>query len=341
MIISSSNSSNREKVTQVLEQAGFEFKYTHLSGEDVWVLENYDKTLADIFRTIPEVKVNTVTTEYQLASREWKSQTTINLDQDHRIGGGELLMIAGPCAVETDEQIDIIASGLSERGIKYLRGGAYKPRTSPYSFQGLGKEGLVMLKKSAEKYRMKVVTEVLDLSLLEEVAEHADILQIGTRNMFNYHFLKALGKIQKPVILKRGFSATVKEWLLAAEYILLSGNAKVILCERGIRTFDTALRNTLDLGAIALMKELSHLPVIADPSQGTGKSSLVGPLAGAAIAAGADGLIVEVHHDPQHAWSDGYQSLSFAQFDKMLTEVQAIAKATGKNFDINKIQVNS
>jgi len=267
-----------------------------------------------------------------LVSREWKQEDTTFTVNGVEIGK-DLVMIAGPCAVENEEQIFTISEFLSKQNVRFLRGGAYKPRTSPYSFQGLKTEGLQMLRKAADRFEMAVVTEILSLDKLDELCEYADILQVGTRNMSNYPLLKALGKIKRPVLLKRGMSSTIEEWLLAAEYILSGGNEKVILCERGIRTFEKATRNTLDLSAVALVKQLSHLPVIADPSQGTGVRDLVVPMSLAAIAAGADGLIVEVHNQPAVALSDGEQSLYFDQFRNMLEPLKAAAQLQKRHFD--------
>lgn len=272
---------------------------------------------------------------YQLVSREWKPEDTVIKVNGVEIGR-ELMLAAGPCAVENEEQVFTITEFLAKQNIKFLRGGAYKPRSSPYSFQGLKTEGLQLLRKAADKYDMAVVSEVMSADKVDELCEYADILQVGTRNMQNYPLLRALGKINKPVLLKRGMSSTVEEWLLAAEYILVGGNEKVILCERGIRTFDTATRNTLDLGAVALVKQLSHLPVIVDPSQGTGNRNLVAPLSAAAIAVGADGLIIEVHNQPEKALSDGEQSLYFDQFAEMMKPLGAQAKLRGKQFDFQK-----
>ena len=223
---------------------------------------------------------------------------------------------------------------MASAGVRFIRGGAYKPRTSPYDFQGLGKEGLKLLREASNKYQLKVVTEVLGSFLIEEVYPYADVLQVGSRNMKNYQFLKELGRLDKPVLLKRGMSSSVKEWLLAAEYILLSGNENVVLCERGIRTFDTSSRNTMDIAAIPLVKELSHLPVIADPSQGTGKRSLIKPLSLAAIAAGADGLMIEVHNQPENALSDGYQSVYIEQFKEMLPQLKLQAEASNRTINL-------
>lgn len=272
--------------------------------------------------------------DYKLASRQNKKENTVVRMGSELIGAKELCLIAGPCAVESEQQLDEIASGISDLGIKFIRGGAYKPRTSPYDFQGLKKEGLRLLRDASLKYDLKIVTEVLDTTLIEEVYPYADILQVGSRNMKNYQFLKELGKLDKPVLLKRGMSSTVKEWLLAAEYILLGGNENVILCERGIRTFDNSVRNTMDIAAIPLAKELSHLPVIADPSQGTGKRSLVKPLSLAAIAAGADGLMIEVHQEPEEALSDGFQSLYLSQLEELVNEVKNQATLSNRTVSL-------
>lgn len=269
---------------------------------------------------------------YQLVSREWKPEDTVIKVNGVEIGK-ELMLVAGPCAVENEEQIFTITEFLAKQQVRFLRGGAYKPRTSPYSFQGLKTEGLQLLRKAADKYNMAVVSEIMSIDKVDELCEYADILQVGTRNMQNYPLLRALGKINKPILLKRGMSSTVEEWLLAAEYILVGGNEQVILCERGIRTFDTATRNTLDLGAVALVKQLSHLPVIVDPSQGTGTRSLVAPLSLAAIAAGADGLILEVHNQPAQALSDGEQSLYLDQLAAMMGPLSSQAALRNRRFD--------
>jgi len=267
---------------------------------------------------------------YRLASRQWKREGTQISVKGIEIGGDSLFVIAGPCAVESEEQLDTVASFVSSHGVPFLRGGAYKPRTSPYSFQGLQKEGLRLLQQASVKYGLGVITEVMDLALLDEVYPYTDIIQVGSRNMKNYHFLKELGKVDKPILLKRGMDATMEEWLLAAEYLLVGGNEQVILCERGIRTFDDSTRNTMDIASIALAKELSHLPVIADPSQGTGSSKLIKPLSQAAIVANADGLMIEVHNNPEEALSDGPQSVNFKQFEEMIPMINATAKLMGK-----------
>jgi len=274
---------------------------------------------------------------YKLASRAHKSQDTVIDVRGHRIGGDEIFMIAGPCAVESEEQIHQIAEHISKLGIPFLRGGAYKPRSSPYNFQGLQEKGLELLRDVSNKYNLGIITEVMDLSLLDQVYPHTDILQIGSRNMKNYHFLKELGKTDKPILLKRGMDATIEEWLLAAEYILLGGNEEVILCERGIRTFDTSNRNTLDLAGLALAKELSHLPIISDPSQATGDRKLIEAASMASLAAGADGLMIEVHNNPEVALSDGPQSLFLNQLDEMLPSFERIATAVNKTCSWNKV----
>ncbi|MBI1304997.1 MAG: 3-deoxy-7-phosphoheptulonate synthase [Bacteroidetes bacterium] len=273
---------------------------------------------------------------YKLAAKRWNNEQTIIEVNGHRIGGDSLLMIAGPCAIESEEQIETISSFISRLGVSFIRGGAYKPRTSPYSFQGLGDPGLKIIKDAAKRHNLSVVTEVMDLSLLDEVYPNTDILQVGSRNMKNYFFLKELGKTDKPILLKRGMDATIEEWLLAAEYILLGGNERVILCERGIRTFDNSSRNTLDTNGIALAKQLSHLPVLADPSQATGNRDLVRSASLASVAAGADGLMIEVHNNPDEALSDGPQSLYPEQFEKLLGDISKVAFAVGKNVSWKK-----
>jgi len=269
---------------------------------------------------------------YQLVSREWKQEDTTFAVNGVTIGK-DLMLVAGPCAAENREQIFTISEYLAKKNIKFLRGGAYKPRTSPYSFQGLKTEGLQLLREAGDKYGLAVVSEIMSIDKIDELVSYADILQVGTRNMQNYPLLKALGKCGKPILLKRGMSSTIEEWLLAAEYIVSSGNERVILCERGIRTFETATRNTLDIAAIPLIKNLSHLPIILDPSQGTGLRDLVSPVSCAAIAAGADGLIIEVHNQPNEALSDGDQSLYLDQLGDLLPQLSMQAQFRNKRFD--------
>jgi 3-deoxy-7-phosphoheptulonate synthase len=277
------------------------------------------------------VEVVRITEPYKLASRSFKREGTIVNVGGVKIGDEKVVVIAGPCAVETEDQIHTIARQVAGAGAKILRGGAFKPRTSPYSFQGLGEEGLALLRKAADANRLKVITEVMDRSQIASVEKYTDILQVGARNMQNYAFLKELGKASKPVMLKRGPAATIEEWLMSAEYILAGGNENVILCERGIRTFETATRNTMDIGAIPVIKKKSHLPIIADPSHGIGIRDKVTPMARAAVAAGADGIMVEVHHDPDHAKSDGAQSLYPDQFEQLMKEIRIISEAIGRS----------
>ena len=274
-----------------------------------------------------------VTHPYKQVSREWQGEdTVISLPNGTKIGGSDLVLMAGPCSVENEREILDIAHRVKDVGATVLRGGAFKPRSSPYSFQGLGLQGLEFLARAREETGLAVVTEALDPDGVDLVVQYADIVQIGARNMQNYALLRRAGRAGKPVLLKRGMSATIDELLLAAEYILAEGNPDVILCERGIRSFDTHTRNLFDLAAIPVVKSLSHLPIIADPSHGTGIRSKVTPMGRAAVAAGADGLIVEVHHDPPRAMSDGAQSLYPDQFAKLVDEVRVIARAIGREF---------
>ena len=268
---------------------------------------------------------------YKLARRDARtSRTLVRLPNGATFGGDVVAICAGPCSVESREQIEETAKAVAARGANVLRGGAFKPRTSPYAFQGLGNDALKMLREAADRNRMAVVTEVLDPRDVELVAANADLLQIGARNMQNFSLLREAGESGKPVLLKRGLSATIDEWLMAAEYLLVAGNSDVVLCERGIRSFDNSTRNLLDIAAVPLLHTLTHLPVIVDPSHGTGVAALVGPMALAAVAAGADGLLVEVHPDPASAASDGPQSLTFQQFDTLMGQVQTVARAIGR-----------
>jgi 3-deoxy-7-phosphoheptulonate synthase len=274
------------------------------------------------------LEVIAVSHPYKQVSREWKADDTIvTLDNGTRIGGAEIVIMAGPCAVESEEQIVGVAHTLRRMGATILRGGAFKPRTSPYSFQGLGEEGLRYLSRAREETGLAIITEAIDAEGVEVVGEYADIIQIGARNMQNYPLLRRAGRYGKPVMLKRGMSATIKELLLAAEYLLAEGNSRVILCERGVRSFDTHTRNLLDLTAIPVVQSLSHLPIIADPSHGTGLRSKVTPMARAAVAAGADGLMIEVHPEPDHALSDGAQSLYPEQFEELMRQIAVIGQA--------------
>ena len=268
---------------------------------------------------------------YKLASREFRPETTVvKLGEDLAIGSNKVVVMAGPCSVESEAQIDGVAAKIAEQGAKVLRGGAFKPRSSPYSFQGLGQEGLEMMRKAADRYRLRVVSEVMDVRQIPMMLDYVDMLQVGARNMQNYDLLKELGRISKPILLKRGIAATLEELLLSAEYILAGGNYQVVLCERGIRTFENYTRNTLDVSAIPVIQKLSHLPIVADPSHGTGRRDKVAPLARASVAAGADGLLIEVHPDPNRALSDGAQSLFPEQFQQLMKELRTIAPVVGR-----------
>ncbi|MEK7755189.1 MAG: 3-deoxy-7-phosphoheptulonate synthase [Acidobacteriota bacterium] len=271
-----------------------------------------------------------IMSSYKLASRHFRPGGTVIKMGGVEIGGPVVVLMAGPCSVESRDQIFRAAGQVAEAGAKVVRGGAFKPRSSPYSFQGMGEEGLKLLREAADEHGLLAVSEVMDQTQIPLVAAYADILQVGARNMQNYNLLKELGKIQKPVLLKRGISATLEELLLSAEYILAGGNYDVILCERGIRTFETYTRNTMDISAIPIIKKLSHLPMIADPSHGTGRRDKVLPMARAAVAAGADGLLIEDHPDPDHALSDGAQSLKPEQFAELVQQLRIIAQAVGR-----------
>lgn len=289
----------------------------------------FDTRLIEVMDGVHEVL--RITEPYKLASRTFKPESTVVSVGDVRIGGDEVIVIAGPCSAETEEQVEAAASVLAKAGAKMLRGGAFKPRSSPYSFQGLGEEGLRILRDAADRHHLKLVSEVMDVSQIGLVVRYADMLQVGARNMQNFTLLRELGKTRTPVLLKRGISATVEEWLLSAEYVLSGGNTDVVLCERGIRTFERHTRNTLDISAVPVVHKLSHLPIIVDPSHGVGLRDKVAPMARAAVAAGADALIIEVHPDPDHALSDGAQSLFPEQFERLMAELRIIAPAIGRS----------
>jgi len=282
-------------------------------------------------------EVMRISEPYKLASRTFKPEGTIINVGDIRIGGDEVIMMAGPCSAETPEQVRLTAAAVRKAGAKIFRGGAFKPRSSPYSFQGLGEEGLRMMREACKAENMALITEVMDANQIELIGRYADIYQVGARNMQNFTLLKELGNVRKPVLLKRGLAATIEEWLMSAEYILSGGNTDVILCERGIRTFETATRNTFDISAIPVVKKLSHLPIVADPSHGAGRRDMVAPMARAAVAAGADGLIIEVHCDPDHALSDGAQSMFPSQFDRLMAELRIIAPAIGRSICLEPV----
>jgi len=300
---------------------------------------SFDTRLIEVMEGVHEVL--RITEPYKLASRTFKPDNTAVSFGDFRVGGDEVIVMAGPCSVETEEQIAASAVAVRKAGAKVLRGGAFKPRSSPYSFQGLGEEGLRMMRAAADAEGLKVVSEVMDVSQIELVSRYADILQVGARNMQNYTLLRELGQSRTPILLKRGISATIEEWLLSAEYILAGGNPDVMLCERGIRTFESYTRNTMDISAIPVVQKLSHLPVVADPSHGTGLRDKVAPMARAALAAGADALIIEVHPDPDHALSDGAQSIFPAQFDRLMAELRIIAPAIGRSICLDPVASRS
>jgi len=337
MIVVMSPKATKKNIDNVIKKLESMNLRTHLSeGEDrtiVGVIGD-KKIIANLEMEMMAGVEKTVriTEKYKLVSRDFHPVDTIIDVGGVKIGGDKLVVMAGPCSVESYEQLRTAAEAVKNSGAEILRGGAYKPRTSPYDFQGLGEEGLKLLRQVADEFGMKVVTEIVDRDDLELVENYADILQVGARNMQNFQMLKALGKSKKPVMLKRGLSATISEWLNAAEYIMIGGNENVIFCERGIRTYETYTRNTLDLSAVAAIKELSHLPIIVDPSHGTGRRSMIAPMSKAAIACGADGLMNEVHPHPEVALSDGNQSLTPEDFQNLMSNLTEIAKAVGKGF---------
>ena len=336
MVVVMQAGANEEQIQRVIDRLvamGFDVHRstgtTHTVLGAVGVPANVDPRDIELLDGVREVV--RITQPYKLASRAFRPEgTVVDVGKGVRIGGNEVVVAAGPCAVESSEQIHIIAERVARLGAKLLRGGAFKPRTSPYSFQGLGEQGLKYLRQAADKNALLVVSEVMDPSQIPLMLPYVDVFQVGARNMQNYHLLRALGEVPKPVLLKRGMSAMIEELLLSAEYIMAGGNYNVILCERGIRTFETSTRNTLDIAAIPVIKKLSHLPIIADPSHGTGRRDKVPPMARAAVAAGADGLLIEVHHDPEHALSDGAQSLYADQFAQLMAELRIIAPAVGR-----------
>ena len=324
----SATKENLEKVIKKVESAGLR---THISeGEEVTIVGviGDQKKIANLEMNMMEGVEKTVriTEKYKLVSRNFHPEDTIVDVDGVKVGGKQIVVMAGPCSVESIEQLREAAKAVKAGGAQFLRGGAFKPRTSPYDFQGLAEDGLKMLRQVADEEGLKVVTEIVDKDDLELVGKYADLYQVGARNMQNFQLLKALGKANKPVMLKRGLAATISEWLNAAEYIMAGGNEQVILCERGIRTYETFTRNTLDLSAVVAVKELSHLPIIVDPSHGTGRWQMVKPMARAAVAAGCDGLIIEVHPHPEVALSDGDQSLTPKNFNLLMSELGRIAE---------------
>ena len=334
MLIVMKSTANEEQVAAVvsaIEKHGFT---AHISKGDIHtVIGAVGGKIID-FREIELLdgveKIIKITSNYKLASRTFQPEDTIIKLKNSTIGDKELTIMAGPCSIESESQMEETADYLSKLGIKILRGGAFKPRTSPYAFQGLGENGLKIARKAADKYGMCITSEVMDISQIPLLVDYVDILQVGARNMQNFNLLKELGHINKPVLLKRGLCSTIEEWLMSAEYIMSGGNRNVILCERGIRTFETSTRNTLDISAIPVIKKLSHLPIVADPSHASGFRDKVAPLSRACIAAGADGLIIEVHNNPEKALCDGAQSLYLEQFEELHSQLKVIAKAVGR-----------
>ena len=302
---------------------------THTVLGGVGPLETFDPAEFEVMDGVQEC--HRIVSPYKLANKRFRPQGTVIEIGKVKIGGPEVIVMAGPCSVESEEQIELSAALVAKAGAKVIRGGAFKPRSSPYSFQGMGEQGLQLMRAAADRNGLLVVSEVMDRSQIPLLSQYSDILQVGARNMQNFNLLRDLGLSRKPVLLKRGIAATIEELLLSAEYIMSGGNYEVMLCERGIRTFETATRNTMDISAMPVLKQLTHLPVIADPSHGVGKRTLVPAMARAAVAAGADGLIIEVHHDPDHALSDGAQSLYPEQFAELMGQLRLIAAAVGRS----------
>ena len=321
-----------ENVVKHLE--GFGFQIHKSTGAErtiigaIGVKQNFDTRNISILDGVDEVY--RVTTPYKLAGRSFQEHDTVIKIKDVEIGGNKIAMIAGPCSIENEDQIFRLAKVVAKSGAKFLRGGAFKPRTSPYSFQGLGEEGLKLMRAAADENKLLVVTEVMQIDQIELIDKYTDVFQLGARNMQNFSLLKELGKVSKPVMVKRGIAATIEEWLMSAEYLLSGGNKNVFFCERGIRTFENYTRNTFDLSAIPVVHKKSHLPIIADPSHATGLRDQVPPMARAAVAAGADGIMIEIHDDPENALSDGPQALLPETYLKLMEELRLIATAIGR-----------
>jgi 3-deoxy-7-phosphoheptulonate synthase len=337
MIVAMQESATDEQIQQVVEhlvRMGFSVHRT--KGERQTVLAavgarvDFDTRNLEVLSGVEHV--HRISAPYKLAGRSFRPQGTIvQFANGVQIGGEQVVVMAGPCSVESKEQLFTVAEQVAKAGARVLRGGAFKPRSSPYSFQGMGEEGLKLLRQAGDHFHMLVISEVMEISQIGLMLPYIDIFQVGARNMQNFNLLRELGQIRKPILLKRGISATIEELLLSAEYIMSGGNYEVILCERGIRTFENSTRNTMDISAIPVVKSLSHLPIVADPSHGTGRRDKVLPMARAAVAAGADGLLVEVHHDPDHALSDGAQSLRPQQFTELMDQLRLIARAVERS----------
>ncbi len=327
---------SEEQIQQVIERLvnmGFEVHRSTGARQTVLgaVGASHDFDTRDL-EVLPGVgEVHRISSPYKLVARSFRPEGTIvGFHNGVKVGGDDVVIMAGPCSVESRDQLFAVADTVSKAGAKFLRGGAFKPRSSPYSFQGMGEDGLKIMREAADRFGLLVVSEVMEISQIPLMSPYVDMFQVGARNMQNFNLLRELGKVRKPVLLKRGIAATIEELLLSAEYLLAGGNYEVVLCERGIRTFETYTRNTLDISAIPIVKKLSHLPILADPSHGTGRRDKVPPMGRAAIAAGADGLLIEVHNCPDKALSDGAQSLYPEQFDKLMGELRMIAPAVGR-----------
>ena len=336
MIVAMQENANEELIQQVVERLlGMGFDVHRTTGARQTVLAavgsrtDFDLREMEVLPGVAEVY--RISSPYKLVARSFRPEgTVIKLPNGVNIGGDDVVVMAGPCSVESREQLFTVAEIVSKAGARVLRGGAFKPRSSPYSFQGMGLEGLKILREAGDRFNLLIISEVMEISQIEVMLPYVDILQVGARNMQNFNLLRELGKVRKPVMLKRGIAATFEEWLLSAEYIYAGSNYDVMLCERGIRTFETYTRNTMDISAIPIIKKLSHPPIAGDPSHGTGRRDKVPPMARAAVAAGADSLLVEVHHNPEKAMSDGAQSLYPQQFEKLMGELRLIAAAVGR-----------
>jgi 3-deoxy-7-phosphoheptulonate synthase len=330
-----------QKVIETLVEVGYDVHRSTGAAHTVLGAVGVPRTVVDptAIELIAGVReVIKISEPYKLVGRTFKGSDTVVDVAGVKVGGPEVIVMAGPCSVETRDQLRAVAGSVQGSGARGLRGGAFKPRTSPYAFQGHGETALKWMREAADELGLAVVSEVMDLRTIEMMLRYVDCLQVGARNMQNFDLLKELGKVRKPVLLKRGLSATIEELLLAAEYILAGGNSQVILCERGIRTFENATRNTLDISAIPVVKKLSHLPILVDPSHGTGRRDKVIPMARAAVAAGADGLLIEVHNNPEKALSDGAQSLYPEQFDRLMGELRVIAPVLGRSLPVARVQ---
>jgi 3-deoxy-7-phosphoheptulonate synthase len=336
MIVAMQEQASEEQIQHVIERLiGMGFEVHRSTGERQTVLgavgARHEFDIRDI-EVLPGVgEAHRISSPYKLVARSFRPEgTVVKFKRGVSIGGDEVVLMAGPCSVESRDQIFAVAESVARSGAKFLRGGAFKPRSSPYSFQGMGEDGLKLMREAADQFGMLVVSEVMEISQIPLMLPYVDLLQVGARNMQNFNLLRELGKVRKPVLLKRGIAATIEELLLSAEYLMAGGNYDVIVCERGIRTFETYTRNTMDISAIPIVKKLSHLPILADPSHGTGRRDKVSPMGRAAIAAGADGLLIEVHNCPDKALSDGAQSLYPEQFAKLMGELRVIAPAVGR-----------